>query len=358
MIDLTPLEVRKKKGDFRKAMRGYEPQAVDDFIDLVADRLEQLVREHAALTERVRSAETQIADYRERERALTEALVTAQEMREEMRRQMEREVDIKLREAEADAEAVRSEAAQIREREEENIRRLRARQSQFVQSYRSFLERELAEIGVMVKTLDLTTEEPASPPPRKRARRPEPQPELAIEAVPPQASRTREAPAASTIAAAAAIPMAAPPIENVEAEAELVEPVRIEEPDVDDELEHGLFDLDEIFPAQETAEHAPDAQLDLEEIALEELELDDLAPMDHARDDDEDDDDDVPALELIEDDIALDPFGDEDRPATRDQVMLPEDELLLDGEAETPADDDDDDDKDGWVSSLLEGKGD
>ena len=36
MIDLTPLEVRKKKGDFRRSMRGYEQQAVDDFIDLVA----------------------------------------------------------------------------------------------------------------------------------------------------------------------------------------------------------------------------------------------------------------------------------------------------------------------------------
>ena len=26
MIDLTPLEVRQKKGDFRRAMRGYEPE--------------------------------------------------------------------------------------------------------------------------------------------------------------------------------------------------------------------------------------------------------------------------------------------------------------------------------------------
>src|SRR5688500_13246844 len=98
MIDLTPLEVRKKKGDFRKSMRGYEAQAVDDFIGLVADRLEQLVRENQSLADRVRSAETQTADYRERERALTEALVTAQEVREEMRRQIEREVELKMRE--------------------------------------------------------------------------------------------------------------------------------------------------------------------------------------------------------------------------------------------------------------------
>ena len=154
MIDLTPLEVRKKKGDFRRTMRGYEAQAVDDFIDLVADRLEQIVREHMTLKERVATIDQQIADYRERERALTEALVSAQEMREDMRRQMEREVDLKLREVEAEAEAIRSNAEQAMAREEENLMRLRARQSGFVQSYRNFLERELAELAVIAAALD------------------------------------------------------------------------------------------------------------------------------------------------------------------------------------------------------------
>ena len=49
MIDLTPLEVRQKKGDFRRAMRGYEPALVDDFLDLVAERLEDLVRENRTM---------------------------------------------------------------------------------------------------------------------------------------------------------------------------------------------------------------------------------------------------------------------------------------------------------------------
>ena len=44
MIDLTPLDVRKKRGDFRKSMRGYDPQEVDTFLDLVAMRMEELVQ--------------------------------------------------------------------------------------------------------------------------------------------------------------------------------------------------------------------------------------------------------------------------------------------------------------------------
>jgi DivIVA domain-containing protein len=52
MIEITPLDVRRKRGDFRKAMRGYEPQEVDTFLDLVAERLEELVKETMMLRER------------------------------------------------------------------------------------------------------------------------------------------------------------------------------------------------------------------------------------------------------------------------------------------------------------------
>ena len=108
MIDLTPLDVRKKKGDFRRGLRGYEPQQVDDFLDVVADRLDALVREHQAFGDQVRRLEQQVAEYREREKALTEALVTAQEMREEMRAQVAREADLSRRTAEQDADRIRA----------------------------------------------------------------------------------------------------------------------------------------------------------------------------------------------------------------------------------------------------------
>lgn len=177
MIDLTPLEVRKKKGDFKKALRGYEPALVDDFLDLVADRLDQLVRENNAMTERLNRAEHQVSDNRERERALTDALVTAQEMREEMRVQTTREADLMrrtaeqqvaqmrgaaeqesaqmIRSAELESARIRNEAVQLREREEEVLRRLRARQQQLLQSYRTFLAREMAELQVIGETLEI-----------------------------------------------------------------------------------------------------------------------------------------------------------------------------------------------------------
>jgi cell division initiation protein len=154
MIDLTPLEVRKKKGDFRRALRGYEPALVDDFLELVADRMEELVRENVTFSERLTRLEEQVRETRDRERALTEALVTAQEMREEMRQQTVREAELLRREAEAQAAKLLEDAVRSVEREEDSLRRLRLRQRQVLASYRALLERELTELAVAAETIE------------------------------------------------------------------------------------------------------------------------------------------------------------------------------------------------------------
>ena len=85
MIELTPLDVRKKREDFRRTMRGYDPEQVDVFLDLVAERFESLVEKETRLTEQVRMMSEQLRTFQERERALNDALVTAQELREDAR---------------------------------------------------------------------------------------------------------------------------------------------------------------------------------------------------------------------------------------------------------------------------------
>ena len=92
MIDLTPLDVRKKKGDFGKAMRGYEVQQVDSFLDLVAERMEELVIETMTLRERTALLQAQVDSQSGRERAVQEALVTAQSLRDQIKDQAGREV--------------------------------------------------------------------------------------------------------------------------------------------------------------------------------------------------------------------------------------------------------------------------
>lgn len=146
MIDLTPLDVRKKKGDFRRALRGYEPEEVEAFLDLAADRLEELVRENSTLRERnVQLGET-LASYRTREQAMNEALVTAQQLREEVKAQASREAELALREARNEAERILVEARQKLAAAAESVRRVHGQRGRFLRSFRAFVERQLSDI--------------------------------------------------------------------------------------------------------------------------------------------------------------------------------------------------------------------
>lgn len=146
MIDLTPLDVRKKKGDFRRAMRGYEASQVDDFLDLVAERMEELVRDNTSLSGRLEGLSDSVAGYRERERAMNDALVSAQQLREEMREQASRESEHLLRDARAEAEQIVGEARRQAHAAAEALRRLQGQRARYLRLFRALVERQLGEL--------------------------------------------------------------------------------------------------------------------------------------------------------------------------------------------------------------------
>lgn len=146
MIDLTPLDVKKKKGDFRRVMRGYDPESVDNFLDEVVTWMEHMVRDNAQLTARVDGMTNAIAEYREREKAMNEALVSAQQLRTEMREQATREADFLLREARAEGERIVADARRQAAAGAEAVRRLQAQRVRFLRLFRALVERQLQEI--------------------------------------------------------------------------------------------------------------------------------------------------------------------------------------------------------------------
>lgn len=159
MIDLTPLDVRNKRGDFKKVMRGYDPREVDVFLEIAAERLEALIRENMALKERVGALQAQVAAQSEREQAVQAALVTAQELRADIRTQAQREAEHILKAAETErrklvAEAEAEVRTKLRDSERrldklaDEIRELERRRSRFLKEFRQLLERELDVVAV------------------------------------------------------------------------------------------------------------------------------------------------------------------------------------------------------------------
>jgi DivIVA domain-containing protein len=146
MIDLTPLDVRKKKGDFARSLRGYEPAMVDAFLDLTAERLEELVRENTTLRDRAVQATESLDAYRQREQAMNEALVSAQQLREDVRAQAAREAELTLREAASEADRIVAQAHSQAEIAADSVRRVHTARARFVRGFRAFLERQMEEL--------------------------------------------------------------------------------------------------------------------------------------------------------------------------------------------------------------------
>jgi len=141
---LTPHDVRAQ--EFQAAVRGYNRIQVDEFKLRVSEELERLLRERLQWEERIKNMQEQLRAFRERERAMNEALIAAQQLRTEARAQAEREAEGLIREAKAQAMLLVSAAQQ----DEQGVReRYEAAQRQFASylaNFRALLERQLAEV--------------------------------------------------------------------------------------------------------------------------------------------------------------------------------------------------------------------
>ncbi len=144
---LTPLDIRRQ--EFRRSLRGYEPTGVEDFRARVAEELERVIRERAVLEERVSALTEQLRVFREREKAMNEALVAAQQLREETRAAAEREAQVIVREAQNEAsrlvDAARNDEVAIQARASEAERQFMG----YVGGFRALLERQLAELRAL-----------------------------------------------------------------------------------------------------------------------------------------------------------------------------------------------------------------
>ena len=101
---LTPLDVRRY--EFGTSLRGYDKMRVDQFREQLASELERLTRQNLDLETKARNFHEQLRAFRERDKALNDALVSAQQLRGDIHDQADREAQLVLREARAEAERI------------------------------------------------------------------------------------------------------------------------------------------------------------------------------------------------------------------------------------------------------------
>ena len=98
---LTPLDIENKR--FTKAIKGYNSNEVDEFLDELTVEYEKLYKENAELRNEVESNKKDLEHYRNVEHTLQNTLVMAQTTAEDIKKMANQQADQILKDAELNA---------------------------------------------------------------------------------------------------------------------------------------------------------------------------------------------------------------------------------------------------------------
>jgi len=100
-MKITPLDIQQM--GFKVRLRGYDREEVQRFLEEVAQTVESLNRDHAALREKLSLTERQLADLKKTETTLSNTLVAAQAITDDLKQAAHRDAELIMKEAELKA---------------------------------------------------------------------------------------------------------------------------------------------------------------------------------------------------------------------------------------------------------------
>jgi cell division initiation protein len=103
-VNISPLDIKQKQ--FKLELRGFDKNEVDSFLEEITTEMEKLVRENEFLKEEKANLDALVLDYRQSEKSLRDALMSANKMAEDMKSASERDYQLKIKEAEMQAEKI------------------------------------------------------------------------------------------------------------------------------------------------------------------------------------------------------------------------------------------------------------
>jgi cell division initiation protein len=137
-MKLTPLDIRQRR--FESSFRGLAHREVQDFLEVIANDFEELMKESIGLKEDLQHQQSQLNYYREREKALQETLIAAQKMSQDLKAAAKKEAEIIVTSAEHQAEKIVQSAHQKLVQVVEDINELKRQRVQFESQLRGLVD--------------------------------------------------------------------------------------------------------------------------------------------------------------------------------------------------------------------------
>ena len=156
---VTPLDIQQKK--FHVGFRGYERKEVDEFLELIREEMEALVREVTEHREFRQSYDEKLEAFQEKENMLKTTMFTANKLVEDLKENARKEAEVVVKDAEVRSSRIIDQAQRENAKLEADILNLRRQRHYLLQDMKKVIQTHLEMINFAEGGLE-ATHEPAA----------------------------------------------------------------------------------------------------------------------------------------------------------------------------------------------------
>ncbi|MFL0166777.1 DivIVA domain-containing protein [Candidatus Clostridium helianthi] len=140
-MKLTPMDINNK--EFKKGLRGYNSDEVDEFLDEVVDNYEELYKENANLKEKLANLNEKIEHYSKIESTIQNTLLLAQNAAEQAKSSAKKEAEFMIKNANETAQKIMDKAHNDVIQVNDEYERVKQEFIKFRAKYRNFMNAQL-----------------------------------------------------------------------------------------------------------------------------------------------------------------------------------------------------------------------
>jgi len=140
-----PLEIRAK--EFKRVLRGYEPEAVDNYLEMIAHDLEKLLAENQRLKELLELKDQQISQFKILEDKINQALVVAEKTAGEITENARKEAEVIIKMAQNQRDEMLNQAKQDVQKIMDEYEKINQEYERFKREFKAILLSYLEQVN-------------------------------------------------------------------------------------------------------------------------------------------------------------------------------------------------------------------
>lgn len=140
-----------KKSDFKKVLRGYDPNEIEAFLETVSSHYEKLVIENKNLSDKIKSIQSDLDIYKENEMNLQKAIVKSQELGEEALQNAKKKAEMIIKEGELNARKFKQDVEEEIMNKKQELDEIKLKNDKLIGDVKNFLNDKLNELEEFVK---------------------------------------------------------------------------------------------------------------------------------------------------------------------------------------------------------------